>query len=142
MRISDWVQTCALPISFQQPIQLIQPTDQFNTYSEQSNRTDRASAGLIAQLGEDWAASLDFTWSRSGIDYLLRPGPFDTAALLASGFNPLIDHYNLGTFDLRPYALGEINTIGVPVPSLRYTPTLPLRGPPWHKPAGPGTVPF
>src|SRR3546814_20187364 len=52
---------------FQPPIQLIQPTDQFNTYSEQSNRTDRASAGLIAQLGEDWAAYLDLTWSRSSL---------------------------------------------------------------------------
>src|SRR3546814_19715442 len=111
MRISDWVQTCALPISFQQPIQLIQPTDHFNTYSEQSHRTDRASAGLIAQLGGDWAASLDFTWSRSSLDYLLRPGPFDTAALLASGFNPLHDTSNLGPFDLRPAAHAEHHPI-------------------------------
>src|SRR3546814_15287111 len=93
-------------------------------------------------LGEDWAASLDFTWSRSSIDYLLRPGPFDTAALLASGFNPLIDHYNLGTFDLRPYALGEINTIGVPVPSSSYNPTLRFSGPLSQMPAGAATVSF
>src|SRR3546814_19550507 len=93
-------------------------------------------------LGEDWAASLDFTWSRSSIDYLLRPGPFDTAALLASGFNPLIDHYNLRTFDLRPYALGEINTIGVPVHTYSYHPTLRFSGQLWQITDGSATVSF
>src|SRR3546814_11321009 len=91
-------------------------------------------------LGEDWAASLDFTWSRSSIDYLLRPGPFDTAALLASGLNPLTDHYNLGTFDLRPHALGEINPIGVQVPSYSYNQKLRVSGPLWQMPAGAATV--
>src|SRR3546814_20802340 len=45
---------------FQQPIQLIQPTHQFHTYSQQSNSTERPRAGPTAPLGADWWASLDF----------------------------------------------------------------------------------
>src|SRR3546814_16453619 len=45
---------------FQQPIQLIPPTDQFNTYSHQSNRTAPASTGAIAQPGEEWGGAPDF----------------------------------------------------------------------------------
>lgn len=127
---------------FQQPIQVFVATDQFNTHSEQSNRTDRASAGLIARLPRDWAASLDFTWSKSSVGYLLRPGIVDNAALLASGFNPMIDHGNLGTLDLRPFAIGEINAIGVPVPAYSYNPTVRLSGPLWELPAGAVTASF
>lgn len=127
---------------FQQSIQVTVPTDQFNTYSEQSNRTDRASAGLIAQLPRDWAASLDFTWSRSSIGYIQRPGSIDSAALLASGFNPLIDHGNLGTLDLQPYSTGEASGIGIPVSSYSYNPTLRFSGPLWKLPAGVVTASF
>jgi outer membrane receptor protein involved in Fe transport len=127
---------------FQQAIQTVAATDQFNAYSEQSNRTDRASAGLIARLPRDWAASLDFTWSKSTIGYTLRPGAINTAGLLASGFDPLIDHYNLGTLDFGTFSPAPISSIGVPVVTYSYNPTLRLGGPLWQLPGGPVTASF
>ncbi|KAF1717014.1 hypothetical protein CSC74_09135 [Pseudoxanthomonas yeongjuensis] len=127
---------------FQQAIQTGVVTDAYNTYSDSSNRTDRASAGLIARLPKDWAASMDFTWSKSTIGYTLRPGLVDSAGLLASGFDPLIDHYNLGTLDFGAYAPAEISSIGVPVVTYSYNPTLRLAGPIWQLPGGAVTASF
>jgi outer membrane receptor protein involved in Fe transport len=125
---------------FQQAIQVTVPTDVFNTFNDQFNRTDRASAGLIARLPKDWAASVDFTWSRSSIGYTLRPGFVDGARLLASGFNPLADNYSLGSFDLTPFAPLPVLVIGVPVTTYSYNPTLRAGGPLWQLPGGAVTV--
>lgn len=127
---------------FQQTIQTVVGTDVFNAYSDHSNRTDRVSAGLIARLPRDWAASVDFTWSKSSIGYVLRPGYVNSAGMLASGFNPLIDHYNLGTLDFGAYAPPEINGIGVPVVTYSYNPTLRFAGPLLQLPAGALTASF
>ncbi len=127
---------------FQQPIQTVVGSGEFNAYSSQSNRTDRASTGLIARLSKDWAASVDFTWSKSTIGYTLRPGYIDTTGLLASGFDPLIDHYNLGTLDFGAYAPSEINGVGIPVVTYSYNPTLRFAGPLWQLPAGALTASF
>ena len=127
---------------FLQPIQVVVPTDEFNSYSEQSNRTDRASAGLIARLPRDWAASVDFTWSKSSIGYTRRPGIIDSVGLLASGFNPLVDNYNLGTLNFGPYGPLEISSIGIPVHTYSYNPTLRLGGPLWKLPGGAVTASF
>src|SRR3546814_17205973 len=54
----------------------------------------------------------------------------------------LFPYTTLFRADLRPYALGEINTIGVPVPSYSYNPTLRFSGPLWQMPAGAATVSF
>lgn len=125
---------------FLQPIQVVVSTDRYNAMSEQSNRTDRASAGLIARLPRDWAAAVDFTWSKSSIGYTRRPGVVNTVGLLASGFNPLIDYGP--SVDFGAYAPAEINTIGVPVHTYSYNPTLRLGGPVWDLPGGPITASF
>lgn len=127
---------------FQQSIVTGLITDQFNTYSDNDNNTERASAGLIARLPKDWAASVDFTWSKANIGYTLRPGSVNTAGMLASGFNPLIDHYNLGTLDFGPYAPTAISSIGLPVDTYTYNPTVRLAGPVWQLPGGAVTASF
>lgn len=127
---------------FLQPIQLVVATDLYNTYSDQSNRSDRGSAGLIARLPGEWAGSLDFTWSRSSLSYTRRPGAVDVTGLLARGFNPLIDHYGLGTLDYGVNAPPPVISIGLPVTSYSYNPTLRLGGPLWDLPGGPVTASF
>lgn len=127
---------------FQQAIQIVVPTDAYNTFSDQFNRTDRASAGLIARLPGEWAMSVDFTWSRSNIGYVRRPGAVDTAGLLASGFDPLIDHYGLGDFDYSAFAPQPIGSRGLPVTTYSYNPTLRAGGPIWELPGGDITASF
>lgn len=127
---------------FQQSIQTVVGTDQYNKFSEQSNRTERASAGLIARLPRDWAGSVDFTWSKSSVGYTRGPGAIDAAGLLSTGFDPLIDHYNLGTLDFGAYAPAEVSSIGIPVVTYSYNPTLRLGGPLWQLPGGAVTASF
>jgi len=127
---------------FLQPIQIIVPLGMFNAINEHENTTDRASAGLIARLGGDWAGSVDYTWSRSSVGYLLRPGYFNTPGLLAAGYNPLVDHVTLGSFDFTPYMMGEFNGIGVPIEIHSRNPTMRVGGPLWTLPAGAVTASF
>lgn len=124
---------------FQQDIAVSRSSDQLNTRDTMFNETDRASAGLIARLGDSWAGSLDFTWSRAAIGYTRRPGWIDSSAMLSSGFDPL----NLtAPMDLGAFLLSDVGTYGLPVTSYTYNPTLRFSGPLWTLPAGPVTASF
>jgi len=124
---------------FQQDIAVVRSSGQLNGRNTFFNETDRASAGLIARLGDSWAGSLDFTWSRAALGYTNRPGVVDSNALLASGFDPL----DLSApMDLGAFLLSDVAGYGLPVTSYTYNPTLRFSGPLWTLPAGPVTASF
>lgn len=125
---------------FQEAIFVIVPTDEFNHGSNQRNELERASAGLIARLGAEWAGSFDFTWSKSTNAYARWVGQVDTAAALVDGFNPLVDHYNVAGRSLQPYLTLGDERISGPSSAYSYNPTLRFSGPLWQLPAGPVSV--
>lgn len=127
---------------FQQPIAVTFAPYQYNALSERRNRMDRVSTGLIARLPKDWAGSVDFTWSRASVEYVTRPGLIDAGPLLASGFNPLIDHVGLGTLNLGALAPVPVASRSIPVTSYSFNPTVRLGGPLWELPAGAVTGSF
>jgi len=124
---------------FQQDIAVVRSSDQLNGRGTMFNETDRASTGLIARLGDSWAGSLDFTWSRAAIGYISRPGAVDFTAMLASGFDPLD---LTAPMDLGAFLLSDVASYGLPVTSYTYNPTLRFSGPLWTLPAGPVTASF
>ena len=128
---------------FQQPINVTLAPQKYNGTSEKRNEQDRASAGLIARLPGGWAGSADFTWSRANVQFTVRPGTINAAGLVASGFNPLIDHEGLGTLDLGAFAPGPFSSnSAIPLTSYTYNPTLRLGGPIWQLPGGAVTASF
>ncbi len=127
---------------FQQAINVAVPSDEFVGINRQLNKSQRASVGLIARLGETWAGSLDFTWSKStNLFQQDLSGTIDGAAAMVDGFNPLVDYYNLGGRTLRPYLSGG-STMAGPSSAYSYNPTLRFSGPLWALPAGPVSASF
>jgi len=124
---------------FQQDIAVLRSSGQLNGRDTMFNETDRASAGLIARLGDSWAGSLDFTWSRAALGYTRRPGVVDADAMLAGGFDPLD---LTAPMDLSAFLLSDVAGYGLPVTSYTYNPTLRFSGPLWTLPAGPVTASF
>jgi len=121
---------------FDQAIFVLVPSVDGNAINRQRNDANRVSGGLIGRLGESWAASLDFTWSKSTNFYSRGTGSVNFAAAMAAGFNPLVDYYNLGGLSLAPY-LTNVGSLDGPSSVYTSNPTLRFSGPLWQLPAGP-----
>ncbi len=133
------------------------PIPGFNDSIQQTSTTDRAIAGVIARLPNNWTGELDYSWSRSRSDLTGTYFATDYSWLLAMycGCNPsealgdptltsgppldaLLDYttYTDAIADFAPYVLPSPNTFNGPYENKLRNITLRLSGPIVDLPAG------
>jgi iron complex outermembrane receptor protein len=121
---------------FNQDIQVTTPAFGADSQISTTRKDERAVAGFIVRLSENWRASADYTWDRSTLSYSSPLGlTGDEAPVVASGSIDVLRDTNVFLADFSPFVAAPI--VQSPLRTTLQDSTVRVAGPLWTLPAGP-----